>query len=117
MINLKINPDYRDLRWYQKRLNLTMNFMSELIIQGKEVLSTNNANEFDQFIADKFNLNVEYTTLDMDQSHWFINIKHLRFDYIFCFEVIEHLLNPLQFLNNVKRFMFHAFLPPSLYPT
>jgi 2-polyprenyl-3-methyl-5-hydroxy-6-metoxy-1,4-benzoquinol methylase len=50
-------------------------------------------------MAEEFNLKYTYTYGDLN-GNW----TATKADVIFCFEVIEHLLNPLYFLKILKRY-------------
>jgi SAM-dependent methyltransferase len=86
-----------------RRWKVTRNFVSTHIHSGdKTILDIGGANLFGQKMADWFALNYAATTEDLDY-HTFS--KSDTYDVIFCFEVVEHLMNPLFFLENAKRTM------------
>ena len=65
------------------------------------VLCVGNENGFDKRMCDCFNVEYIHTSQDLNYQ-W--NIAVGGIDYIFCFEVIEHLMNPLLFLEQLRKF-------------
>lgn len=67
------------------------------------VLDIGEANWVSQELAKRFNLEIEQTLpVDFNYSLETLQSKYL---HVFCFEVIEHLMNPLHFLRNVRAVM------------
>lgn len=65
------------------------------------ILCIGNKNGFDRKMCDCFNVDYIHTSQDLNYQ-W--NIAVGGIDYIFCFDVIEHLMNPLLFLEQLRKF-------------
>ena len=63
------------------------------------VLCIGPENKFDKNMCDCFNVEYMHTSQDLNYQ-WNIHVGGI--DYIFCFEVLEHLMNPLLFLEELK---------------
>ena len=64
------------------------------------VLCVGPENGFDRRMCDCFNVEYIHTSQDLNYQ-WNIVVP---VDYVFCFEVIEHLMNPLLFLEQLRKF-------------
>jgi len=64
------------------------------------VLDIGEANPMGRYLAERFGVNVHNTEGDLDYE---INTLHPNqlYDVVWCFEVIEHLLNPRMFFDNL----------------
>ena len=83
------------LRRYRQTYSRVRWFTSEY----KNVLDIAES-DFGKKMASELGLSYFYTTGDLDYT---INVVHsLNYDYVFCFEVLEHLINPLTFLGNLR---------------
>jgi SAM-dependent methyltransferase len=101
---LNLQVDACDVTDFQgkRRYSFTRNFVQPAIGQPGELLSIGPENLFDRTMAESFQLSCHSTSGDLDRD-WQAPPKH--YDYVFCFEVIEHLMNPLHFLENLKRYV------------
>ena len=93
-INLKPNASFK--KDDQRRMVKTISFIKE--IEGT-VLDIGYPNPVGNFIAKWFNVKKENTFFDLD----FPNFTKKKYDNIWIFEVIEHLMNPLLFLIELKK--------------
>jgi len=86
----------------ERRWRVTRNFLlqNHICCEGN-VLDIGGDNLFGKKMSNEFGLNYFSTMGDLDYHSWTRDI--LNPDVIFCFEVLEHLMNPLLFLNNLKR--------------
>lgn len=97
-INLKCEGvelwgDSQTKRRYEQTLRRVRRFYS-----GGTVLDAGGYSEFGNKLADELLLGYDYTLGDLNFPH----VYPPAFDYIFCFEVIEHLLNPLTFFKYIN---------------
>jgi len=101
-LNLKV--DSSDVRDFQGRVRFkfTRKFVQEGITGNGAVLSIGTENRFDTLMAEQFNLPISFTSGDFDRE-W--SAPEQKYDYVFCFEVIEHLMNPLHFLDGLHRYI------------
>ncbi|OGC04356.1 hypothetical protein A2V82_05785 [candidate division KSB1 bacterium RBG_16_48_16] len=108
---LKVTPSWGDGQTL-RRLRYTKNFVGKYLNKdlSKNVLDIGQENEFAKQMATFFQMNCYFTTSDLDYK-LLIDTKEnqlnelVPFHYIFCFEVLEHLMNPLLFLENLKPFI------------
>lgn len=56
------------------------------------------------YIGDKFNIDIEQ--IDGDFNFWKTPQGYINaFDFVLCLEVLEHVQNPLLFIDNIKRML------------
>lgn len=91
------NTDVRDVEHNALRYRYTLKFIDEL---HSKVLDIGSRNPITNLIEEKFGLDIRNTTRDVDTEPLEGN-----YNFVLCFEVIEHLMNPLWFLKNVKRIL------------
>ena len=89
------------------RLKQTMYFIWKNKKEADKVLSIGDASVFDATLFDtlfRFSDSFCCTKGDLDQQGWkpYLLKKH---DVVFCFEVMEHLCNPLLFLRVMKKWL------------
>ena len=77
-----------------KRLKNTIKFIDKI---EEPILCIGKENPFDRELCKKLGVEYNYTATDAD-----FDIKYYDFKTIFCFDVIEYLMNPLLFLINNK---------------
>ena len=101
-LNLKV--DSSDVRDFQGkvRFKFTRKFLEQGITRSGEVLSIGSENRFDSLMAEHFKLPISFTSGDFDRE-W--SAQERDYAYVFCFEVIEHLMNPLHFLDGLHRYV------------
>lgn len=90
-------------RWHRtKRFMVAAGLESNL----RNVLDIGPGGEFGMNLAKAFETeNYHYTVGDLDSmSGWYPYPDQSTFDYVTCFEVLEHLMNPEQFLENLKKY-------------
>ena len=87
------------------RFNLTYNTLKKRIFYIKNVLCIGAENGFDKQMCSYFNAEYNYTTFDLNKPWPYTPdmFKNHIYDYVFCFEVLEHLMNPLLFLCELKK--------------
>lgn len=79
----------------------TYNFISDNTIELGNVLCIGRLNIFDRKMLSLFKWNLcSHTVGDLD-AEW--SARDLKYDTVFCFEVIEHLTNPRLFLENLRK--------------
>lgn len=78
-----------------RRYHYTLEFITEL---GGDVLDCGERSLLTRLIEERFNVVVQNTSGDLDMIP-----MAGRYDFILAFEIIEHLMNPLWFLWQVKR--------------
>lgn len=84
-----------DNEYNQKRYAYSLGFVNEL--SGK-VLDCGEPNLLKSMFEDRFSIEIESTgSIDLDCC----SIEGV-YDYILAFEIIEHLMNPLFFLQQIK---------------
>jgi hypothetical protein len=79
-----------------RRLNDTKRFIGQGF-QGESVLDCGGANRFGQELAKELNLVYHATAGDLNKDWTGAD----KIGVVFCFEVIEHLMNPLLFLSRL----------------
>lgn len=77
------------------RIQKTLEFVNTH--KPSKALDIGERNPLTPLLEKKFDIKIENTSIDLDEEK--INDK---FDTIFCFEVLEHLMNPLFFLKNLR---------------
>ena len=85
------------------RWNLTHKFVQNNINSEYTVLDIGDRNKFGMKMAEEFHLNYTYTKGDLDTISWYPTISRIN-NVIFCFEVMEHLMNPLLFLTRLLEY-------------
>jgi len=98
--------------WTRRRLRKTREFLKKNLSElnlvppnafskkvGK-ILCTGAKNDFDEDACVCVGAEYHYTNIDLDEPFPFIEQD---FDYVFCFDVIEHLMNPLLFLRELRK--------------
>lgn len=108
------------------RFKATIDFVSQSVgikeLQNAKILDTGEYNPMSKWLKDSYNISVENTPPDMDFDYSYRFGKEDAFDYIFAFEIIEHLMNPLMFLEylhgclskNGKLFLSTPFSRPRI---
>jgi hypothetical protein len=87
----------RDSGYCESRATQTIDFCD--MEKGSKVLDIASSNKLSQRLAREKEVDMVNTTSDLDYS--IIPEKKITPDYVTCFEVIEHLLNPRCFLDNL----------------
>jgi len=94
---------------WNSKMNRRFRFTERFVIdntgdigKNSSVLDTGGSggNSFGRKMAEKIGLNYMFTVGDMNYPKW--SHQKEKFDVIFCFEVLEHLMNPLLFLGEIK---------------
>jgi len=93
-MNTKENPSYS-----RSRTRQTIKFCE--IPEGVTVLDIAAPNMLSREMADKKSISVINTVSDLDYEITPDSTLLNKFDYVTCFEVIEHLLNPRLFFDNL----------------
>lgn len=91
----------------KKRFKQTLDFIGD--IQGT-VLDIGERNHLTEYIEKRLALDIYNTFSDLDYSiefnlkgaDYYLGLSFFEFDYVFCFQVIEHLLNPRLFFDNLR---------------
>lgn len=96
-MDLKKVPQYDSQN--QRRYKYVKRFLDKFQPKGK-LLDIGGANVLGMKLARDFNLEYETTNEDLDYT---VDANG-KYDTIFIFEVLEHLMNPLLCLNNVKKY-------------
>jgi hypothetical protein len=100
-LNPKAEPAYGTVE--RQRLRHTIDFLGA-VLPGP-ALDIGPKNDFGDRLAERFGIGVVNTEGDLDLDGW----RPIQpgpeggFPVVFCFEVIEHLLNPLLFLISLRR--------------
>lgn len=86
---------------YHSRINSTIDFMKDCNVKSySRVLDITEPNKAGGIISSMFDHSLSNTTGNLDTVYWECPEKNYK--YVYCFEVLEHLLNPLLFLNQLK---------------
>jgi len=98
--DLKQETDYNaNLKLINKRFNRISKFIKSI---NGNVLDIGNRNDFGTYLAKTKNLTYYHTgTQDLNYK---LELDMKCFDNIFCFDVLEHLVNPLLFIENLKQY-------------
>lgn len=108
------------------RFKATLEFVTQSIgieeLQNAKILDTGEYNPMSKWLKDNYNITVENTQSDLDFDYSDRLGEIGTFDYIFAFEIIEHLMNPLLFLEflwkclseNGKLFLSTPFSRPRI---
>ena len=104
--------------WTLNRIRKLKIFMTQRNIHPKRVLFIGDANDVDKHLAEFVGVKYEHTgEIDLNFSFTLRPpIKMLLYDYIFCFDVLEHLMNPLLFLECLKLFKCSILLTYPRHP-
>ena len=81
-----------------RRYKPTRDFINKFNPHGR-LLDIGGVNKMGMLLAGEFKLDYETTTADLDYT---LDATK-KYDTIFMFEVLEHLMNPLLCLNNIKK--------------
>ena len=95
---------------YNRRMKHTLDFIEKNGCRAP-ILCTGKAEEFEKRMGFK----IDYTDFDLNWE--FELTPRSKYKTIFCFHVIEHLMNPLLFLNQLSRMMDKESLLYIVYPT
>jgi len=97
---------------HKDRLKQSVEFMLEnnnVFTVDDFVLTIGEKNVFDQEVIKRVEPFFLYahTEGDLDTDDWtpYHPVKSVRYDIVLCFEVLEHLANPLLFLRTLKRYL------------
>ena len=91
---MRNRPEY-----HSKLLNIIREFNKD------SVLDIGERNPFTERMENEFNIKVDSTTSDLDYSIDMDRNKTTPYALIVCSHVIEHIMNPLLLLNNIKALM------------
>ena len=80
-----------------ERFNQTVDFIGEPVCP---ILSIGEKSLFDTQLSVHFDREIDFTVGDLDSFYW--EARRNTYNTVFCFEVLEHLLNPLLFLSTLK---------------
>lgn len=101
MLNLKVGSAKLGDWQTARRYNYTADFMYRAGVQtGSSALSLGGWSEFDSELSADFGLRTLFANDDLDSGLMFED--ETGFDYILCFEVIEHLMNPLIAMRSMR---------------
>jgi hypothetical protein len=93
---------------YLSRYNFTMEFITESVelddLRKSEVLDAGEYNPFSKWVYEEFGILVKNTSPNLDFDYCFSDQSYVRqFNFVFAFDIIEHLMNPLMFLEFLAR--------------
>jgi len=86
----------------ERRLAETLKFIRRTHKSGYYALDIGEPNYVSSMIQATFMFDIEHTVGDLHGQHWWATSGELEFQTVFCFEVIEHVMNPLQLLYKVN---------------
>jgi SAM-dependent methyltransferase len=89
--------------YYKNRIKGTIDFLSSEDLSGK-IADCGENNPLKEAIEKHFGIKIYGFDWDFNYSVP-ISERGWNYDIIFCFEVLEHLFNPLLFLNNLTRLL------------
>lgn len=116
---MKFNPEIISSygSWTEKRRKQTIAFIRKNVVEFKKdsVLCIGSDNDFDKSICKDLKLKPSFSRGNLDYF-WWDRGNYFFYYYIFCFEVIEHLLNPLLFLERIKEVINEDSLLFITYP-
>ena len=103
--DLRCQPSTLETPGVRKRYLATLQFVNSIPTTGT-VLSIGGKPVVDVKIAQESALIHYFTEGDLDYCNWQVAGEHPeKFDNVFIFEVIEHLINPLLMLEELKRYV------------
>lgn len=86
-----------------KRAEYTAKFIAKYLNgNAKSVLDIGENNPVGNYLADLFELNLQNTIGDLDYN---FSATKIKYDVVFCLEVLEHLLSPKFFLIELKKYI------------
>ena len=104
MINLKEQPKYGIHE--KSRLDETIAFILESEKSKRSnppFLDIGEKNKFSQLLKKELNIEVDNTIGDLNFTNWESTGKSKKYNTVFCFHIIEHLINPLLFLTELRK--------------
>ena len=89
---------------YKKTMQFILQSTEIEVLQKAKILDTGEFNPLSQWLKDKYNIHVNNTDPDLDFDYAY-NEKNIteKYDFIFAFEILEHLMNPLVFVEFLNR--------------
>lgn len=81
------------------RINGTINLLEDCL-RG-DIADCGENNPLKKVIEERFNLEIDSLNWDFNWTMHF----NKKYDVILCFEVLEHIMNPLLFLNELKKIL------------
>ncbi|MFQ5772657.1 MAG: hypothetical protein ACE5HX_19130, partial [bacterium] len=90
-------------KYTMKRAKYTLRFVAKHL-RGKSetVLDIGDPNMVGNYIANECNLNLQNTSGDLDCN---FKAPSVKYDAVFCFEILEHLLAPKYFLIELRKYL------------
>jgi hypothetical protein len=114
VLDLKCEPWELTRPYMQWRVYNAIKFLELENLNGLDVLDIGDANDFGVHLASYFGMNYHHTSGNLDGVNyngyysWVDSrVKDKPYPMIFCCEVLEHLINPLLFLEMLKRHINH----------
>lgn len=96
---------------HKDRLKQTVEFVRLHIDHATNILCIGDESVFDKTVADGLDISsikLSNTCGDLDSRDWTYRMgSGISYRFVFCFEVLEHLLNPLLFLKELSDFISH----------
>lgn len=96
----KITKEYNENPRYKRRWELTLEWLRQFDIKGM-FLECGDGSEMTSMLLRNFPIGISNTSYDLDYARGFRKSTDLKFDGVFAFEIIEHLLNPLIFMKDI----------------
>ena len=91
---------------FRKTLRFVNSSVDTSTLKRSTILDAGEYNPLSKWLRELHGITVQNTPPDLDFDHWHKSRTVLgQFDYIFAFEIIEHLMNPLAFLELLKSCM------------
>ena len=88
---------------FQNRLKFTTRFVMQELKTANNILDIGDESRIGISLSEFYRCDYIHTIGDLDAEWKPTSIK--EFDVVFCFEVLEHLLNPLLFLRTLKKYI------------
>ena len=88
---------------YLNRYHFTIEFVTETVgldkLRKSEILDAGEYNPFSKWLYEEFGILIQNTSPDLDFDYCFRDESYVnKFHFVFAFDIIEHLMNPLMFL-------------------